>query len=133
MGKEFICRDLTKVEPELQLKVLNLLKNAKHQIRNTNGMDGIDIELFETIRTQERQDLLLAQGNSKVKHSKHQDGKAVDIVVTLNKQWTWNTKDKRVLKAYQIIGRCANDEGLQWGGDWKTFIDMPHVELKDKK
>ena len=40
-----------------------------------------DITIIEGLRTQERQNELLAQGKSKTKYSKHCEGKAVDIAM----------------------------------------------------
>jgi peptidoglycan L-alanyl-D-glutamate endopeptidase CwlK len=33
----------------------------------------------------------------------------------------------------KVVKECAEELGteVQWGGDWKTFVDMPHWELVD--
>lgn len=31
--------------------------------------------------------------------------------------------------SYNIIGLAAKDAGLNWGGDWRSFKDKPHVQL----
>jgi len=34
---------------------------------------------------------------------------------------------------YEPIGRLARQLGLQWGGDWRSFKDRPHVELSNAR
>jgi len=123
--------DLNLIDPNLKEKALNILKTVNGIINQSSELNGLSIDVFEALRTQERQDFLRNEGSSRIKRSKHQDGKAVDFVVKLNGKWTWNTKDKRVLQVYQLLGKVAKEEGLVWGGDWIKFVDMPHVELKD--
>jgi len=31
---------------------------------------------------------------------------------------------------YDKAGKIGKSLGLEWGGDWKTFKDLPHYELK---
>lgn len=31
-----------------------------------------------------------------------------------------------------VLAPAARNAGLVWGGDWKSFKDMPHVELSTK-
>lgn len=30
---------------------------------------------------------------------------------------------------WQLLGLMAVQQGLTWGGNWKTIVDKPHVEL----
>ena len=39
----------------------------------------MDVTIIEGLRSKERQEQLLAQGKTKVKYSKHMEGKAVDL------------------------------------------------------
>lgn len=59
----------------------------------------------------------------------HNFGLAVDIVEDGNPdkvgiQWSWAST-----KSYLKIGGFAKQVGLDWGGFWKSFVDLPHVEL----
>src|SRR6267143_4773191 len=33
---------------------------------------------------------------------------------------------------YQAVGALGMDLGLEWGGNWKTFLDEPHFQLCPK-
>ena len=109
----------------LKEKVPILLKNI-----NARLGDGIEVAIFETYRSPSRQLYLYKKGRSKLKYGKHCEGKAVDFVVKKNGNWTWDMKDERVKRAYFIIGEEAVKLGLQWGGNWKTFKDYVHVQVK---
>lgn len=68
--------------------------------------------------------------NAKGGQSKHNTypSQAFDIAfITLDKKLDWN--EIYFKKFAEII--CENSF-IQWGGDWKTFKDTPHFELKSK-
>lgn len=73
-----------------------------------------------TGRTQAEQDAAVRTGASKVAHSKHQDGDAIDIVPFDLYQLhgpdkvQWNTADA----IWPHIGKIGKDLGLRWGGDF---------------
>lgn len=60
--------------------------------------------------------------------SAHGRGAAIDLV-PLDEEGrpVWLDSDPR----WQIIGTLAERMGLEWGGRWGKFRDMPHVQLKD--
>jgi len=31
---------------------------------------------------------------------------------------------------YDVVGALGRDLGLEWGGDWSSFVDKPHFQLK---
>jgi hypothetical protein len=33
---------------------------------------------------------------------------------------------------YKAVGALGMDLGLEWGGNWKTFVDEPHFQLRPK-
>ena len=69
------------------------------------------------------------------KKSNHQEksdgyGHAFDIYALINGKASW---DKRKLKSIAThIKKCAKelDMEIEWGGDWKSFQDMPHFQLR---
>lgn len=102
-----------------------------------------DITIIEGLRTQERQDMLVKDGKSKTKFSKHIEGKAVDIApYPIN----WESRDDFHYLGGFVLG-IANQKGLKirWGGDWNAssqfkgqrttkdnrFDDLVHFELLD--
>ena len=93
----------------------------------------MDFTVLEGFRSMERQNMLSETGKSKLqwpnsKHNTH-PSRAVDIA-----PWPidWNDLD-RFRELAELIKKIAKEKGIEieWGGDWKNFIDMPHFQLKD--
>lgn len=63
------------------------------------------------------------------RRSRHNDwpSTAVDLAVDIEPgvpiKIVWNEAD------YEFIGILARKHGLEWGGHWASFRDMPHVQL----
>jgi peptidoglycan L-alanyl-D-glutamate endopeptidase CwlK len=119
-------RRLDKVHPTLATAIQTLL-----EILAQNGMQ---VEVVQGLRTFAEQDGLFAQGRSKPGpvvtrarggQSNHNYGLAVDLVPFNNGQPNWNAP----LGVWTTIGSEAEKLGLEWGGDWKKFVDKPHVQL----
>jgi len=101
--------------------------------------------VVEGLRTRERQAELYAQGRTKpgkkvtwTLHSKHLEGKAVDLAPLINGAIDWADLSKfdAIAKAMQD---AAKEVGVtvRWGGDWdmdgqpreRGESDSPHFEL----
>ena len=102
-----------------------------------------DITIIEGLRSQERQNELVAQGKSKTKFGKHVDGKAVDIAPY---PIDWNARDDFHMLGGFMLGIAAKmGVNIRWGGDWNassqfqgrrttkdnSFDDLVHFELID--
>jgi LysM repeat protein len=96
---------------------------------------GVAVLITQGLRTWQEQDDLYAQGRSKpgkiVTNAKggqswHNFGLAFDIVVldSVGKA-EWDTAHPGWKQA-AAIGKSL---GLEWGGDWKSFKDLPHFQL----
>ena len=95
----------------------------------------MDITVIEGVRSKKRQAELLKKGATKVKYSKHMEGKAVDVA-PYPIQW-----DDRERFHYMggIVRGVASQMGIKvrWGGDWdndgeikdNNFDDLVHIEL----
>lgn len=85
------------------------------------------------LRTAERQKELFDKKRSKAdgykNKSYHQTGKAFDIYAIVNGKPSWD-KIALTLIADHIL-KTANRMGvkLEWGGNWKSFKDLPHFQL----
>jgi len=96
----------------------------------------MDITVLEGVRTQERQDKLVAEGKSKTKFSKHITGQAVDLAPY---PIDWEDRDRFHYMGGMVRG-IAQQMGykIRWGGDWDSdgetkdnnFDDLVHIELK---
>lgn len=97
--------------------------------------EGINAQISEGFRSYARQNELYAQGrttsgkivtNAKGGQSWHNFGIAVDYFLTTNDGskalWTVNSKWRRVAE-------IAKNLGFEWGGDWKSFKDYPHLQM----
>ena len=97
----------------------------------------MDVTIIEGLRSAERQKKLLAKGATKVKYSKHMEGKAVDLAPY---PIDWENRDGFYYMGGMIRG-IAKQMGIniRFGGDWDSdgdtkdnnFDDLVHIELKD--
>lgn len=117
---------LEQCHPDLQLIMKTAIKEIDFSI------------LSSTIRTIEEQEAFVKEGKSKTMNSRHlkqADGYsyAVDI-------WkypiNWNDEKGQTELARYILGVADGlfaagllKQKILWGGDWKSFVDMPHFEI----
>jgi len=102
-------KQLDKLNPNFKKKVDLFIENCK------------DIFLVETYRTQKRQDELIGLGLSKIKHSNHQDGLAIDIGFYGSELYPTN------FNKWRKVADIAKQYGIEWGYDlWKW--DKPHFQ-----
>ena len=97
----------------------------------------MDVTIIEGLRSEKRQKELLAKGATKVRYSKHMDGKAVDLAPY---PIDWNNRDGFHYMGGMIRG-ISHKLGLKvrWGGDWdmdtqtkdNNFDDLVHFEIKE--
>ena len=114
---------LNTADPQLQLLAHEVLKISPY-----------DFAITEGLRTLEKQQEYFRKGASKcdgVKNkSKHQTGRAIDIMVyDENGKGTWEKKYYReVANLFKQKAKELNIN-IRWGGDFKGFFDGPHFEL----
>ena len=97
---------------------------------------GVQVRIIGGTRTYAEQDELYAQGrtvagkrvtNARGGYSWHNFGLAWDFGVFSGDGKRYITDGEQ----YAALGALARAvPGLEWGGDWKGFRDMPHVQLK---
>ena len=102
-----------------------------------------DITIIEGLRSQERQDELVAQGKSKTKFGKHVQGKAVDIAPY---PIDWDSRDDFHYLGGFVLGVASKMKiDIRWGGDRSdsslsknarttkdnNFDDLVHFEIKE--
>lgn len=92
----------------------------------------IDFVITDGGRTRKEQEHYVKIGASKTMNSRHLGGFAVDFapLVAGKITWAWPAMTK-VANAFK---QAAKELGIpiEWGGDWKTFKDGPHIQLKRK-
>ena len=96
----------------------------------------MDVTIIEGVRSKERQAELLKQGATKVKYSKHMEGKAVDLAPY---PIDWDNRDGFHYMGGMIRGIAQQlNINVRWGGDWdsdgdvkdNSFDDLVHIELR---
>lgn len=65
------------------------------------------------------------------KRSRHQDAKAIDFYAYVNGRASW--EPRHLVQVAAAFLQAASELGVRiaWGGHWKGFKDMPHVQLID--
>lgn len=89
---------------------------------------GIDVMIYETYRSQNRQQELFNNGATKLRTvGVHHYGLACDIVRVVAGEPCWKGD-------FSFLGQLAHSSGLIWGGDWgapeikHSFVDSVHVQ-----
>lgn len=112
--------DVQLLEPNVRRKVQAIVAEAKAH--------GLNLMIYETYRSQARQEMLFEQGASMLrKVGVHHYGLACDLVKDIGGQPSWKGN-------FDLVGHLAKAHDLIWGGDWgrpdmrHTFVDQPHVQ-----
>lgn len=92
--------------------------------------NDIHILIYETIRTKEQQAINIKNGVSQTMLSYHIVGQALDFVpADKNGKVNWSGYNRADIK--QMI-KYAKSLGFEWGGDWRSFPDAPHLQFNFK-
>jgi len=87
------------------------------------------------LRTAERQAELFAKGLSKCDgyndESTHQKGLALDFFPVVNGVADYSDESLAIVACAFLQAASHLGYKLKWGGHFKSFKDMPHVELED--
>jgi peptidoglycan L-alanyl-D-glutamate endopeptidase CwlK len=128
---------LNGLHPYVKSKVEQLLINANAQLKSYKMI------ITQAYRSKAEQDKLYAQGrtipgkivtNAKGGTSMHNYGLAIDfcLVDPTGKKATWDIKtdfDKDGQADWLEVVKEAKKLGFAWGGDFKTFVDYPHLQM----
>jgi peptidoglycan L-alanyl-D-glutamate endopeptidase CwlK len=118
---------LSQVNPSLASAAWNIIEAAQQS--------GYTLVVAEGYRTVQKQNEYYAQGRTKPGNiitykkggeSKHNTGEAVDFDFVIN-----GVQSNASGNNWNFIGNLARQLGLTWGGDWKSFKDLRHVEMPE--
>jgi len=91
------------------------------------------IPIHGGLRTADVQRTLYNDGKSErdgfVKKSHHQSGRALDFYAYVDGKASWDKYHLHQVACGFLQAASELGYGLQWGGHFKSFIDMPHVQL----
>lgn len=114
---------INKLHPKVRDKIRAFINEAEKQ--------GMKLKVTSTLRTYAEQDKLYAQGRTtkggivtkaRGGYSWHNFSVATDIVPIENGKANYGSKN------WAKIGALGKTFGLEWGGDWKSFVDKPHFQ-----
>lgn len=124
-------RDISQLHPRLQA----IIATCQTQWANA----GLNVGIGECLRTVEEQEALYAQGRTTPGEivtyargtdysSQHQWGIAFDIYQNdVNNPYP----DPSTSTFWTQVSNIAINNGLAWGGNWTSPVDMPHFYLPD--
>ncbi len=93
--------------------------------------NGIDILITEGRRSVAVQQANVAKGVSKTLRSYHLVGQALDFVPVINSRGTISYSHY-TKEPFKSAINYAKSLGFEWGGEWKSFQDSPHLQYKYK-
>jgi peptidoglycan L-alanyl-D-glutamate endopeptidase CwlK len=118
---------LAEINPQLANRIRAMAADLRAQ--------GINVMVTSGYRSFAEQNALYAQGrtkpgnivtNARGGQSLHNYGLAVDVVpIGANGQPNWNVPNS----TWQKIGAAGKRQGMEWGGDWTSFVDRPHFQM----
>lgn len=135
IGKQpTLIKDISRLHPKMQEATKEFLKRCEKA--------GVKIFITQTLRTVETQQEYYSWGRTKINpntkkmtkvtkcdginiKSRHQSGLAIDIACKPPSK----PYDENILRK---AGEIAEEIGLTWGGRWKEFRDIPHIEMNPK-
>ncbi|EAD3054485.1 M15 family metallopeptidase [Listeria monocytogenes] len=110
-------------------KLADNTKAAARKLLDWSENNGIEVLIYETIRTKEQQAANVASGASQTMRSYHLVGQALDFAMTKGKTVDWGAY--RSDKGKKFVAK-AKSLGFEWGGDWSGFVDNPHLQFNYK-
>ncbi len=129
---------IAKLHPSIRAEVTKIIQECDVALTGR-----VKIRITQGLRTSQEQDALYQEGrtkpgkkvtNAKEGQSTHNYGFAVDICLLIDgkiasfdtaKDWD----NDRVADWYECVKQFAKN-GWNWGGNWKTFKDLPHFDKK---
>ncbi|WP_379143752.1 M15 family metallopeptidase [Paenibacillus sp. sgz500992] len=124
-------------------KLHPVLQAAADELIQRSYAKGVPIIITQGMRTIAEQNALYAQGrtkkgpivtNARGGSSYHNYGLAIDFALLLpdgnNVSWDMNRDgDSDKVPDWQEVAEVAKQLGFEWGGDWTSFKDYPHLQM----
>ena len=105
-------------------------------------MDGVDLSIPQLggLRTADQQNKLFENKLSRCDgyeiKSYHQSGRAIDVIPYIKGVNVYSLPKEEMELAFYKVASCMleavakENVKLNWGGNWKTFKDLPHYEIR---
>jgi peptidoglycan L-alanyl-D-glutamate endopeptidase CwlK len=118
----------------LHPKAQELARKFMKAVNQSGVLGVVVIRIISGTRTYKEQADILAQGRTKPGrivggpgpgHSNHNFGIAWDVGLFDSGDFLEDSP------LYRKVGQIGKQIGLEWGGDWQSFQDEPHFQLRD--
>lgn len=127
------------LHPKIRKKTLDAYTHVNEKLLGK----GVRLRFAYTFRTFEEQDKLYNQKpkvtNAKGGQSIHNYGLALDFVILYDldnngtfETASWDIKkdgDNDCTADWKEVVDYFKSQGFEWGGDWKSFVDNPHLQI----
>lgn len=127
---------IARLHPKVRGEMIKIINECNEVLQGKS-----EVRIVQGLRTFDEQANLYAQGrtktgkkvtNAKAGQSIHNYGFAVDICLLLDgKTVSWDTAkdwDQDKIADWQECVKVFTKYGWSWGGNWKTFKDLPHFD-----
>ena len=99
-------------------------------VKRAITLTPVDFSVVEGVRTLAKQREYFLKGKSKTMHSRHLTGHATDLAPWVDGTIDWSDGPHWGQLSLAVkAAALAEGVPLDWGGDWRTFVDQPHWEL----
>jgi len=108
-------------------------------VESAMAAKGVTVEVISGLRSWAAQAALYAQGRTKPGRivtkarpgsSWHNYGLAIDLGLFKNGVYLDEKKPAEADKLYAEIGKLAAAHGIEWAGNWKSFTESPHFQIR---
>lgn len=113
-------------------KLQGVKKPLVDVVKRAIELSEVDFGVSEGVRTLERQKALYEAKKSLTMNSRHLTGDAVDVFAWINGYVDWNFHYYEDIAKAMFKAAEELDVEIEWGGNWKTFKDGVHFQLKRK-
>jgi len=136
-----IAKELGRFDPRSEDAIATLLPQAQRVARKfmkTAAGAPFQVKILSGTRNYTEQNALFAKRpkvtNARGGQSNHNFGIAWDVGIFVDGKYLTG-KNAKEDKAYADLAALIKGaiEGIEWGGDWKTFKDAPHYQLASGK
>ena len=123
-------KSIMTLHPQAQILARRFLAEAQASQQLSDA--GVVARIISGTRTYQEQAALFALGrtrpgkivtNASAGRSNHNFGIAWDIGLFKGPNYLQESP------LYSVMGALGRDLGLEWGGDWVSFVDKPHFQL----
>ena len=119
----------------------HVARRGESFVRLAHSCLDLEVRLTSGFRSAKEQNELYAQGrskpgqivtNAKAGQSYHNYGLAVDFVIIHRNKADYNLNadnNRNDIPDWQELGELGKALGFEWGGDWDSFPDYPHLQM----